>query len=288
MPWYSLTLDLPAGDAELVEHLLHESGAAGLEVRDGTPPLLPNVRYPKAGEVIIVAYFDGKKAASQASKKVQTKHPALAPLLEAVEEKDWSNEWKHQIRPVQVGRLWVGPSWEKSNAPADKVQLVIEPKMAFGTGDHPTTSMCLRAVDEFMQAHPGASVLDVGTGTGVLALAAKRLGAKKVVATDNDPIAVELSKENAEVNKVKGVDFSTRPLQQLEGKFDLVVANILANTLIELAPQLVARAKSAVVLAGVLAPQRDEVTKAFVAEGLRALPGMTTGEWVRLDFERAK
>ena len=288
MPWYSLTLDVPAAEAELLELLLHESGASGLEVRDGTPPLLPNVRYPKPGELIVVAYFARKKAAAQASKKVHARHPALTALLEAVEERDWSNEWKHQIRPVQVGRLWVGPSWEEKNAPKDKVRLVIEPKMAFGTGDHPTTSMCLRAVDDFMLAHPGASVLDVGTGTGVLALAAKKLGAQRVVATDNDPIAVELSIENAEVNQVQGVDFSTRPLQKLEGTFDLVVANILADTLIELAPLLCARAKNAVVLAGVLAPQREDVTRAFTTQGLRALPGMSSGEWVRLDFERAR
>jgi ribosomal protein L11 methyltransferase len=137
-----------------------------------------------------------------------------------------------------------------------------------------------------MAAHRGATVLDVGTGTGVLALAAKKLGAARVVATDNDPVAVELALEAAAVNGVAGVELSTKPLQQLDGTFDLVVANILANTLIELAPELCARAKHKVVLAGVLVAQRDEVTRAFTAQGLRALPGMATGEWVRLDFER--
>jgi ribosomal protein L11 methyltransferase len=146
--------------------------------------------------------------------------------------------------------------------------------------------MCLRAVDEFMAEHPAASVLDVGTGTGVLALAARKLGAARVVATDNDPIAVELAVEAAGVNGVEGVELSTKPLQQLEGTFDLVVANILANTLVELAPELCARARLKVVLAGVLATQREEVSAAFTAQGLRALPGMQTGEWVRLDFER--
>jgi ribosomal protein L11 methyltransferase len=286
MAWFSLTLDVPAGDSELVEHLLHECGASGLELRDGALPALPNVRAPNRGEVIVVAWFEGEEAAREATEALHESWPGLAPLVEAVEDKDWSNEWKHQIRPVQVGRLWVGPPWEKSNAPADKVLLVIEPKMAFGTGDHPTTSMCLLAVDEFLAQHPAATVLDVGTGTGVLALAARKLGASRVVATDNDPIAVELAVEAAEVNGIEGVELSTKPLQQLEGTFDLVVANILANTLVELAPELCARAKFKVVLAGVLATQREEVTAAFTAQGLRALPGMQTGEWVRLDFER--
>jgi ribosomal protein L11 methyltransferase len=286
MAWFSLTLDVPSADSELVEHLLHEAGASGLELRDGSLPALPNVRNPKAGEVIVVAWFEGEDAAKDASAEVLASYPSLAPVLEAVEEKDWSNEWKHQIRPVHVGRLWVGPPWEKANAPKDAVQLVIEPKMAFGTGDHPTTSMCLRAVDEFMQANPGASVLDVGTGTGVLALAARKLGASRVVGTDNDPVAIGLAIEVAHENAVEGVDLNTRPLQQVEGTFDLVVANILANTLVELAPLICGRAKKMVVLAGVLAPQREEVTRAFVAQGWKALPGLQTGEWVRLDFER--
>lgn len=286
MAWFSLTLELPAADSELVEDLLHECGAAGLEVRDGVGPLLSNVRQPKPGEVLVVAYFDGEELASRALEELRATRGEVPALLEKVEERDWSNEWKSQIRPVSVGRLWVGPPWALAEAPLGSVQLVIEPKMAFGTGDHPTTSMCLLAVDEFLKAHPLASVLDVGTGTGVLALAAKKLGAARVVATDNDPVAVELAKENAQVNGVEGVELSTRPLQQVSGTFDLVVANILASTLVGLAPLLAAKVALRLVLAGVLAPQKEEVTQAFVAQGLTPLPGMATGEWVRLDFER--
>ena len=285
MAWYSLTIDVAEADAELLGDLLHEAGASGLELRDGTVPLMPGVRAPAKGETVVVAWFEGKAVARKAQAAVQEHHPAARMKLDAVQERDWSTEWRALIRPVTVGRLWVGPPWAAAEAPPGKVQLVIEPKMAFGTGDHPTTMLCLQAVDAYLGEHPSASVLDVGTGTGVLALAAKKLGAGKVVGTDNDPVAVELAKEAAALNGVAGLDFSTRTLPGVKGRFDLVVANILANTLVDLAPLLAPKVKDRLVLAGVLAPQRDEVEAAYAAQGLRPLAGAREGEWVRLDFE---
>ena len=158
--------------------------------------------------------------------------------------------------------------------------------MAFGTGDHPTTSLCLAAVDRYLAAHPGASVLDVGTGTGVLAFAAKKLGAGHVVGTDNDPVAVGLAIECAAENDIEGVELSTKTLRHVEGEFDLVLANILANTLVELAPLIAPKVKHHLVLAGVLAPQADEVRAAFIAQGLTAAGDTLQGEWVRLELER--
>lgn len=187
---------------------------------------------------------------------------------------------------VHLLRLWVGPPWEKPNAPADKVCLFIEPKMAFGTGDHPTTSLCLAAVDDFMATHPGADVLDVGTGTGVLAFAAKKLGANRVVGTDNDPVAVQLAKECAEENGLTGVELSTKTLHGVDGQFDLVLANILANTLVELAPLIAPKVKQRLVLAGTLVPQEAEVTTAFVKQGLKPAGTVVQGEWIRIDLER--
>src|SRR5207253_4082930 len=125
--------------------------------------------------------------------------------LEKVEDKDWSSEWKTKVRSVTVGRLWVGPPWDVEKAADHLQKIVIEPKMAFGTGDHPTTTLCLSAVDMFMASHAGASMLDIGTGTGVLAFAARRLGASRVVAIDNDPVAVQLAKEAAKENEIDGV-----------------------------------------------------------------------------------
>ncbi|WP_223642465.1 50S ribosomal protein L11 methyltransferase [Corallococcus sp. EGB] len=284
--YLSLTVDIAEESSEILQDLLHESGALGLEVRDAETPTMPGVRAPAKGEAIVVAYFEDRESAEEARDAVAESHPTARLSLDEQPQQDWSNEWKSLIKSVQVGRLWVGPPWDVANAPADKVKLVIEPKMAFGTGDHPTTSLCLAAVDDFMATHPGASVLDVGTGTGVLAIAAKKLGAGQVVGTDNDPTSVELAKENCTDNQTPDLDISGRELTEVPGTFDLVLANILANTLIELAPLIVPKAKDRLVLAGVLAHQRADVEAAYRALGCTVLEGAQQGEWVRIDLKR--
>lgn len=286
MAWFSLTVDTKLEKLEQVEAVLHDAGTSGLEVRDGVGPMIPNVRAPSSGEAIVVAYFDGKVPATRAEKKILQVSPKASVLIEKVDDRDWSSEWKSRVKSVQVGRLWVGPPWLLEQAAPHLQTIVIEPKMAFGTGDHPTTSLCLSAIDLFMASHGGASVLDVGTGTGVLAFAAKKLGAERVVAIDNDPIAVQLAQEAAAENGLKGIEISAKSLAQIRGTFDLVVANILANTLIELAPKLAAFTQKRLVLAGVLVPQAQDVTAAFVKQGLTALEPVVSGEWVRLDFEQ--
>jgi ribosomal protein L11 methyltransferase len=282
--WYSLTADIPHETLEQCESLLHDASASGLEVRDG-PSTMPNVRAPAPGEAIVVAYFEKKAQALKARKALEQKLQTVRCAVEPVEERDWSQEWKTRIKSVDVGRLWVGPPW--MTPPQGKVSITIEPKMAFGTGDHPTTTLCLEAVDDFMAAHPKASMLDVGTGTGVLAFAAKKLGAMRVVALDNDPVSVELAKEAAQENALEGIDISAKPLTRISGQFDLVVANILANTLVELAPLIVPKVKERLILAGVLVPQAEHVSAAYVARGLTARAPKVMGEWIRLDFVRA-
>ncbi|WP_224242228.1 50S ribosomal protein L11 methyltransferase [Hyalangium gracile] len=284
--YLSLTVELPEDQSEAVQDVLHESGAMGLEVRDREAPPMPGVRGPNPGEAIVIAYFEDTDTAEAARAQVAEDFPGARVLLEEKPQQDWSNEWKALIKSVQVGGLWVGPPWEADAAPKDKVRIVIEPKMAFGTGDHPTTSLCLAAIDAYMASHPGASVLDVGTGTGVLAIAARKLGAGRVVGTDNDPMSVELAHENASVNGTPELELSGKELTQVQGTFDLVVANILANTLIALAPLIAPKVKERLVLAGVLAHQKAEVEAAYRAQGLIPEAGAAQGEWVRLDFHR--
>lgn len=284
MAWFSLTVDVPEEESELAQSVLYDHGAAGLEVRDSQNPTVLTVRAPAKGEAILIAYFEDKSDAANAKEELAEKIASARFAVEDVVERDWSVEWRNQIKSVTVGRLWVGPPWEKPTAPKDKVCIFIEPKMAFGTGDHPTTSLCLKAVDAFMAGHEGASVLDVGTGTGVLAFAAKKLGASRCVGVDNDVTSVELAKECAQENGIDGVELSTKTLQNIEGKFDLVLANILANTLVELAPLIAPKVKQRLVLAGVLVPQAEEVTAAYVAQGLKPAGTETIGEWIRIEL----
>ncbi len=278
----SLSLDVPEPEAERVEALLWDAGATGLEIRDREAPPMPGVRGPSPGEAIVVAWFEARAPAEAALEDVKAWVPEVRALLEEAPETDWSTAWRARIRSTRVGRLWVGPPWE--TAPAGTVALTIEPKMAFGTGDHPTTALCLAAVEAFCSAHPGASVLDVGTGTGVLALMARKLGAIRVVGVDNDPMSVTLAQENAALNGIGGVELSGATLDAIDGRFDLVLANILANTLVELAPALVQHTRVRLVLAGVLIHQGDEVREAFERAGAVSDGGDRAGDWVRLDF----
>ena len=278
----SLSLDVPEPEAERVEALLWDAGASGLEIRDREAPPMPGVRGPAPGEAIVVAWFEARAPAEAALEDVKAWVPGVRALLEEAPETDWSTAWRARIRSTRVGPLWVGPPWE--TAPAGTVALTIEPKMAFGTGDHPTTALCLAAVEAFCSAHPGASVLDVGTGTGVLALMARKLGAIRVVGVDNDPMSVTLAQENAALNGIGGVELSGESLDAVDGRFDLVLANILANTLVELAPALVQHTRVRLVLAGVLIHQEDEVREAFERAGAVSDGGDRIGDWVRLDF----
>jgi ribosomal protein L11 methyltransferase len=278
----SLTLDVPEPEAERVEALLWDAGATGLEIRDREAPPMPGVRGPSPGEAIVVAWFDDREPAEAALADVRAWVPDARGAFGEAPDTDWSMAWRSQIRSTRVGRLWVGPPWE--TAPEGTVSLVIEPKMAFGTGDHPTTALCLAAVDVFCAAHPGGSVLDVGTGTGVLALMARKLGAGRVVGVDNDPMSVTLARENAALNGIAGVELSGATLDAIDGRFDLVIANILANTLVELAPALVAHTRGRLVLAGVLIHQEDEVREAFERAGAASDGGDRSGDWIRLDL----
>jgi ribosomal protein L11 methyltransferase len=286
--YISFTVELPEADSELMQLHLHEAGALGLEVRDSENPPLPGVQKPKPGEALIVAYFDPSEEAKALQESLTTSWPQARVAQSAIEYQDWSESWKDSIRSVETERLWVGPPWLVDRASEGRLKIVIEPKMAFGTGDHPTTFLCLSAIDRYYRQRPAATMLDVGTGTGLLAIAARKLGAARAVGIDNDPHSVVLAQENAQQNGVPEVALSEDSLDRIEGRFDLVVANILANTLIELAPAISAKVSDRLLLAGVLVPQREAVEAACLAQGLTPEGVQIEGEWIRLDLARSR
>ena len=282
MATWSLTAELPAEEADASTALLFERGAAGVEEREGGLAPMPGERQPGSGRVILIGFFAGEAAARDAAAALG----APADLAE-IPDRDWGEEWKKGLGPVSVGRLFLRPSWIDAAPPPGAAEVVLDPGMAFGTGTHATTSLCLSAIDDFLSRRPGASVLDVGTGSGLLAIAARKLGAGRVAANDNDPVAVAVAAENAERNGA-ALELTGDPPSAIAGGFDLVVANILANVLVELAPDLALRTAPGgeVVLAGVLVPQEAEVARAFLACGLAPLPGERRGEWSLLRFRR--
>jgi ribosomal protein L11 methyltransferase len=217
------------------------------------------------GEVVeLAAYSEGQARASLAG---------LGEVEETAVEPGWEDAWKRFHRPVRIGRLWVGPSWERPDR--DAVSIVIDPGRAFGTGAHPTTRLCL----ELVQGLPRGSLIDLGCGSGVVGIAAAKLGHRPVVAIDNDPAAIEATERNAGANGVdveaRLADLADRPLPAT----DVAVANITHAAVEELAPSL--RSK-ALIASGYLASERPS------APGFRHLERRELDGWVADLLEQAE
>lgn len=220
------------------------------------------------------------------------------PRLQFVGKSDWAESWKAHFHPVRVGRRFViKPSWRDYTATPDDIVIEIDPGLAFGSGLHPTTQLCLKILEDMSLA--GQTLFDVGTGSGILALAALKLGATKVRAVDIDEIAVRVTEENFERN---GYPLPSPPPFEGEGaevevavgsagevggrQWDIVVANILANTIIELLPDLKAALApdGSLILSGIIAEQEASVTEAAIAHGLRFSERRVEEDWVALVF----
>jgi ribosomal protein L11 methyltransferase len=279
LPAFSLTLETTLDLAELRSADLWDLGAGGVEVRDGEAAPMPG-QAPGEGQAVLVGWFDDRGQAQRAV-------AALGGRVSEIPDQDWGEAWKKGLGPISVGRVFVRPGWVAADVPPGAVEVVLDPGMAFGTGSHASTALCLAALSEILEARRGATVLDVGTGSGLLAIAARKLGAARVRGNDNDPVAVAVGRENAARNGAE-VELSGEPLSAIPGRFDVVVANILANTLIELAPEIAAHLAPGGVAftSGILAPQEDEVRSAYAAAGLRPLRDRDRrdGEWSLLAF----
>ncbi len=211
----------------------------------------------------------------------------LGPIGEVavarIANENWLEAWKAQFTPLRVGAFRIRPSW---SSPGDgAVELVLDPGMAFGTGLHPTTQQCLEALSAI--ALDGRSLLDVGTGSGILAIAAAKRGASPVVAVDTDRIAVDAARENAVRNGV-AIPVAEGSARDVPGRFDVVVANIVAPVLGAIAPELASRLAPGGVLlvAGIAAPNEAETRASFARVGLRALDRTQADDWVALALAR--
>ena len=207
-----------------------------------------------------------------------------------VADREWTRVWEDQFQPMQMGkRLWICPSWTPPPE-RDAVNLLLDPGLAFGTGTHPTTAMCLKALDAAQ--FENARVVDYGCGSGILGIAAALLGAQRVLGIDNDPQAISASLDNAARNQVSEAQFSASlpdpaALEHWRSSADWVVANILAGPLIELAPALTAllAANGRLLLAGLLEEQAEQIITAYAPEVTLAIADQQE-EWVLLAGER--
>lgn len=212
--------------------------------------------------------------------------PEASFLVEEIEDRDWTEAWREFFTPIDAGHFVVLPPWLADNAPQS---ILIEPKSAFGTGHHASTLLCLlaigRLVDEGRIA-PGGRFLDLGCGTGILAIAAAKCGLSGI-AVDNDPLAIENAVENITLNRAQGVETRVGSIGDMAGEsFDLVLANILARPLVEMAPGISAALAPSgnLVLSGILDTQAQTVAKAYMDCGLSKPAVTADGEWRALIF----
>ncbi|HEY63759.1 MAG TPA: 50S ribosomal protein L11 methyltransferase [Caldilineae bacterium] len=211
-------------------------------------------------------------------------YPIPQPEFRELTEEDWHQAWKAQFQPLKVGsRLVIKPSWHDWLPTPDEVVIELDPGMAFGTGLHPTTRLCLELLERYIR--PGMRVLDQGSGSGILSLAAAKLGAAHVHARDIDPAAVRATRENAERNGLSERIRVTMGATPPEGQYDLILCNILADVIIKLLEQgLTARLAPGGVLlvSGILTTQVDEIVAAITAQGLRICERREEGDWAAL------
>ena len=270
-----LTLSADERSAEALADALVEAGALSVSLEDanaetpdeqplfGEPGLVPDRHAWMASRLRVLVEDDESEAVVLAAAEALGIAPPAIQCRTAVADTDWVRATQSQFPPTRISdRLWIVPTWHEPPDP-EAVVVRLDPGVAFGTGTHPTTRLCLRWLDATLR--PGASVLDYGCGSGILAIAAAKLGASRVVGSDIDPQALQAARANSEANSVRA-DY-TQPDSLRAGTWDVVLANILSNPLMLLAPALLARVApgGALVLSGVLERQADEVIEAYRA-----------------------
>jgi ribosomal protein L11 methyltransferase len=274
MPWLQTTFDTTRDEAQRLSDALEEAGALSVSLEGADAEPLFETDWHDVTQVWkqtrVVALFSEDTDVLAAMRMVATllRLPAVPKFkTETVADQDWVRVWMDRWRPMHFGaNLWVVPSWLSPPEP-DAANIILDPGMAFGTGTHATTAMCL----EWLATHPprDLDVIDYGCGSGILAIAALKLGAARALGTDTDPQALTVSQENAERNQVTGRFALCLPdAVPVNTNADVVLANILAGPLVQLAPRLTAlvRPDGRLVLSGLLANQADEVEAAYAAD----------------------
>lgn len=300
MRWLELTVRAHAEAVESVSELLNRYTTGGVAIEEPIELIDEGQEYRVlAGQPVFVhAYVPLDGGEEQARQRVaeglwhlSSLGPQYVGELETrvVNEEDWANAWKDYYHVTHIGeRLVIRPSWREYTPKANEVVLELDPGMAFGTGLHPTTRMCLEQVER--HARPGMRVLDVGTGSGILALAAAKLGAASVYCIDNSSVAVESAIANAAANGLgERIEVTLGTLDEAEaarmaGRFDLVLANIIARVIGAIAPQLaqVLARGGQLVASGIIEERRHEAEGPLLAAGLKLLEQQMIDDWVTL------
>lgn len=294
MAWLQVILETTEKKAEQYSEYLMEAGAVAVTLQDAKDNAIfePQVgATPLWNHTQVIGLFDASAdihAIKTHLKKYITEQSIEALQIVPLEDKNWTAACMDQFHPMRFGeRLWIYPSWTQPPIDEDRVIVQLDPGMAFGTGTHATTALCL----EWLDSHPpiNAHVIDYGCGSGILSIAALKLGASKIIAIDNDPQALQSTQSNAEKNGLLKQQITTLLPNDFNTseKFDLLLANILAYPLLELAPTFADLIKSGgqIVLSGILEKQAEVITNEY-ALWFQNMDITIKDEWVRISATR--
>ncbi|QFT53372.1 50S ribosomal protein L11 methyltransferase [Microbulbifer sp. THAF38] len=293
MPWLQLRVDTDRAQAEKIENALLFAGAVSVTLQDNAdqPILEPGLgEVPLWDQTRVTGLFDAEVDTGVTEAKAASFLCELLPNArwDQLEDKDWEREWMSHYKPIQCGdNLWICPSWCEPPQP-QAVNLLLDPGLAFGTGTHPTTFLCLRWLAQ--EPLQGKSAIDFGCGSGILGIGALLLGAERAMGTDIDPQALIASRDNALRNGIDPQRFPVYlPEQMPQESADFMLANILAGPLVELSTQLIALTKvgGRICLSGILASQAEQVKTAY-AESIDFDEDAEHEGWVRLSGTRIR
>lgn len=299
--WIEVSLRADGESAEAIADVLARYGHQGVSIEQvGIPPdTWDETEVPPPAQLMLRVYFPDddqldstKRELEAALGHMRLMYPMPRPAYRTLDAEDWAEAWKAHYQPVRIGRrLLIRPQWIAIEPAPGDIEITLDPGMAFGTGTHPTTQLCLEALERLMQ--PAHDVLDLGSGSGILAIAAAKLGARKVLALDIDPIAVEATTANARANgvgaKVIAEQGSLASVLGSARRFDLAVVNILARVILQLAEQRlseIVRPGGLVICSGIIDTQLDEVEAALRRSGLLPCARRQQGDWVLVEAKR--
>ena len=290
MAWLQLKVQTDKQSVDLISDQLTELGALSVTFQDAADqPLFepPPGETPLWSDTLITGLFEADSDIEIISQRLHQQHDSRISAIrsEILEDKDWVREWMEYYEPMDFGHdLWIVPSHHTPPRP-QATNIFLDPGLAFGTGTHPTTSMCLR----WLAAHPpqGLTLIDYGCGSGILAIAGAKLGAKAVIAIDNDPQALLATRTNAENNEVSNIIECGGVNYSIPDPADCLVANILAGPLVELSGLFseICRPGGTIVLSGILQEQAEMVSKAY-ADRFSLNGHQQQGDWILLSGQR--
>ena len=297
--WLEIACDVPEEYGEVVAEFLTCLSGAGVCIDNQCVDAFSTSEIPDSVRVVIKAYLPADTDPAPRMLEVEAfmsdlscRYPSYVfskPQITAVNTEDWSSSWKVHFKPLRVGkRLLIVPTWEETTQLPGDLVIRIDPGMAFGTGGHETTRLCLEMLEETMEGGPllkVPSLLDLGTGSGILAMAASMLGAGRILALDIDPDAIVVARENLALNQLSSqIECGTEPLESLTEHFDIILANILAEELVRLAPHLTDRLcpGGSLILSGILAEKELLVRHGFDSQPLKYIQTAQEGEWVAI------